>query len=131
MDWGYAPEYAEAMWLMLQQNKPDDYVVATGEVHSVREFVEAAFQKVGIDIVWSGKGIDEIGIDKSSSKTLVRIKPEFFRPAEVDFLQGDYSKAKNKLGWSPKTDLKELIGIMIENNLVLEEKENKLYQHKV
>jgi GDPmannose 4,6-dehydratase len=124
-DWGYAPEYVEAMWLMLQQDKPDDYVIATGETHSVREFAEAAFNKVGIDVEWSGKGVDEIGRDKASGKTLIRIDPQFFRPAEVDMLIGDYSKAKKKLGWSPKTTFKELVGIMVEHDLKLAEKEKR------
>jgi GDPmannose 4,6-dehydratase len=124
-DWGYAPEYVEAMWLMLQQDKPDDYVIATGETHGVREFVEAAFNKVGIDVEWLGKGVDEIGRDKASGKTLIRIDPQFFRPAEVDMLIGDYSKAKKKLGWSPKTTFKELVGIMVEHDLKLAEKEKR------
>ncbi len=124
-DWGYAPEYVEAMWLMLQHSEPDDYVIATGETHSVREFVEAAFNKVGIDVEWSGKGVDEIGRDKASGKTLIRIDPQFFRPAEVDMLIGDYSKAKKKLGWSPKITFKELVGIMVEHDLKLAEKEKR------
>ena len=124
-DWGYAPEYVEAMWLMLQQDKPDDYVISTGETHSVREFVELAFKNVGTDIVWSGKGVDEKGKDKASGKILVEVAPEFFRPAEVDFLMGDYSKAKEKLGWSPKTTFNELVRIMVENDLKLVQKENQ------
>ncbi|MDI6890034.1 MAG: GDP-mannose 4,6-dehydratase [Thermodesulfovibrionales bacterium] len=124
-DWGYAPEYVEAMWLMIQQDKPDDYVIATGETHSVREFVELAFKNAGIDIVWSGKGVDEKGKDKASGRILIQVAPEFFRPAEVDFLMGDYSKAKEKLGWSPKTTFKELVRIMVEHDLVLIQKENQ------
>lgn len=124
-DWGYAQEYVEAMWLMLNQPEPDDYVIATGETHSVREFVETAFKKVEIDIEWSGKGVDEKGIDKTSGKTLVMIDPQFFRPTEVDFLVGDYSKAKKKLGWSPKTTFNELVKIMVEHDLKFVEKENQ------
>ncbi|MGB9715314.1 MAG: GDP-mannose 4,6-dehydratase [Thermodesulfovibrionales bacterium] len=126
-DWGYAPEYVEAMWLMLQQPEPDDYVIATGENHSVREFVETAFNKVGIEIEWSGKGVDERGIDKKSGRNLVIVDPKFFRPAEVDVLKGDYSKAKERLGWSPKTSFKELVEIMVEHDLMIVEKEIRQY----
>ncbi|MBI4824542.1 MAG: GDP-mannose 4,6-dehydratase [Nitrospirae bacterium] len=118
-DWGYAPEYVTAMWLMLKQSKPDDYVIATGEPHSVREFVETAFKVAGFDIGWSGKGIKEKGIDKKTGHTLVKIDPQFFRPAEVDVLKGDYSKAKKKLGWSPKTTFRELVSIMVRHDLNL------------
>jgi GDPmannose 4,6-dehydratase len=124
-DWGYAPEYVEAMWLILQQSEPDDYVIATGETHSVREFVEVALNKVDISIDWSGKGLEEKGIEKESGKTLVRVDPRFFRPAEVDFLMGDSSKAREKLGWTPKTTFKELVGIMVEHDLMLAEKERR------
>jgi GDPmannose 4,6-dehydratase len=123
-DWGYAPEYVEAMWLMLQQSEPDDYVIATGETHSVKEFIENAFKTVGIDMEWSGKGVDEKGKNKSG-KTLVTVDPKFFRPAEVDFLMGNYSKAKEKLGWFPKTTFNELVRIMVEHDLVLVQKENQ------
>jgi GDPmannose 4,6-dehydratase len=116
-DWGYAPEYVEAMWLMLQQDKPDDYVIASGETHSVREFAEHAFRYAGFDIEWNGKDIEEKGIDKKTGKTLIEISPEFFRPAEVDILLGDYSKAKEKFGWQPKTRFEELIGIMVEADI--------------
>ncbi len=122
-DWGYAPEYVEAMWLMLQQDDPDDYVVATGETHSVREFVELSFKNVGVDIEWSGKGVDEIGRHKVSGKTLVRVDPQFFRPAEVDFLMGDYSKAKEKLSWHPRTKFQDLVSIMVEADVRKIEKE--------
>jgi GDPmannose 4,6-dehydratase len=117
-DWGYSPEYVEAMWRMLQHDKPDDYVVATGEMHSVREFVEAAFDKVGIALRWSGKGVDEKGSDAKTGKILVAVDPQFFRPAEVELLSGDYSKAKTVLGWSPKTTFKELVGIMVAHDMV-------------
>jgi len=116
-DWGYAPEYVEAMWLMLQQDKPDDYVIATNETHSVREFVEVAFKVVNIDIEWQGEGINEKGIDKKTGKVLVEVSPEFFRPAEVNLLIGDYSKARQKLGWEPKTKFPELVQIMVEADL--------------
>jgi GDPmannose 4,6-dehydratase len=122
-DWGFAPEYVEAMWLMLQQPEPQDYVIATGETHSVKEFVELAFKGAGFDVEWSGKGVNEIAIDKKSGKTMVRIDPKFYRPAEVDFLIGDYSRARKLLGWSPKTTFEELVGIMIEHDLELVAKE--------
>lgn len=122
-DWGYAPEYVQAMWLMLQQDKPDDYVISTGETHSVREFVEAAFARIGVKLEWSGKGLDEKGIDTKSGKTLVRIDPQFFRPAEVDLLIGDSRKAREKLGWSPKITFSELVGIMVDHDIRMAEKE--------
>ena len=124
-DWGYAPEYVEAMWLMLQQEKPDDYVIATGETHSVREFVETAFERIGINIEWSGKEMEERGTDVKTGKTIVAVAPQFFRPAEVASLTGDYSKAKEKLGWSPKTSFKELVAIMADHDLMLAEKESR------
>ena len=116
-DWGYAPEYVEAMWLMMQQPEADDYIIATGETHSIREFVETAFQEVGTDIIWQGSGGNEIGMDNNSGKKLVRINPQFFRPAEVDIVKGDFSKAKEKLGWAPKTTFKELVRIMVMHDL--------------
>jgi len=122
-DWGYAPEYVEAMWLMLQHTDPDDYVVATGETHSIREFVEHAFRYAGFDIVWKGKGMEEKGLDKKTGKTLIEISPEFFRPAEVDILQGDYSKARENLGWQPRTKFQNLAGIMVEADIKRIEKE--------
>ena len=117
-DWGYAAEYVEAMWMMLQHDQPDDYVIATGETHSVREFVEAAFEEAGINIKWSGKNVEERGIDTKTGRVLVTIEPGFIRPAEVDLLQGDYSKAKKELGWSPKTTFKELVRIMGEHDMM-------------
>jgi GDPmannose 4,6-dehydratase len=113
-DWGFAKDYVEGMWMMLQQDVPDDYVLATGETHTVREMVEVAAIELGYDIEWKGKGIDEKGIDKKSGKILIEIDPKYFRPAEVDFLLGDYSKARNKFGWEPKVKFKELIKIMVE-----------------
>jgi GDPmannose 4,6-dehydratase len=116
-DWGYAPEYVEAMWLMLQHADPDDYVIATGETHSVREFVEAAFRGAGMSIEWTGKDLDEKGIDVSTGKTVLKIDEEFFRPAEVDVLIGDSSKAKEKLGWKPRTTFQDLVRIMAEHDI--------------
>lgn len=117
-DWGYAKDYVECMWLILQQEKPDDFVVATGEAHSVREFAELAFLEAGIEIVWAGKGIEEKGIDKKTGKVLIEKDPEYFRPTEVDFLLGDPTKAKNQLGWNPnKTSFKDLVKIMVEYDM--------------
>ena len=116
-DWGYAPEYVEAMHLMLQQPEPDDYVVATGETHSVREFAELAFKKAGIVIEWSGQGVNEVGKDQSTGAIRVQIDRQFFRPAEVDYLVGDYSKARKNLGWSPRVSFAELVGLMVEHDL--------------
>lgn len=113
-DWGYAKEYVEAMWLMLQQPEPDDYVIATGETHSVRELIEEAAKLTGFEIKWQGKGKDEKGIDKKSGKVLVEIDPNYFRPTEVDLLLGDASKAHKKLGWKAKTSFKELIKLMVD-----------------
>ena len=116
-DWGYAPEYVEAMWLMLQQDEPDDYVIATGETHTVREFVEKAAQIAGFEIEWEGEGIDTKGIDRKTGKVIVEVSPEFYRPAEVDILVGNPTKAKEKLGWEPKTKFEELVEIMMEADL--------------
>ena len=116
-DWGYAPEYVEAMWLMLQQEKPDDYVIASGETHSVREFVELACKTAGFNIGWEGQGVEERGIDQKTGRVLVEVSPEYFRPTEVDILLGDYSKAKEKLGWQPKTPFEALVRIMIEADM--------------
>lgn len=124
-DWGYAPEYVEAMWLMLQQDEPDDYVIATGETHSVREFVENAFDRVGINIEWSGKDTEEKGTDVKTGKPVVAVASEFFRPAEVASLTGDHSKAREKLGWAPKTSFKELVGIMVDHDLKLAKEEGR------
>jgi len=116
-DWGYAPEYTQMMWLMLQQHEPDDYVVATGETHSVREFIEKACTCMGAKLVWHGSGIDEVGVDSISGKTIVRIDERYFRPAEVDILIGDPGKAKQKLGWEPMVKFEELVKIMMEADL--------------
>ncbi len=116
-DWGYAPEYVEAMWLMLQHPEPDDYVVATGETHSVREFVEKAFAVAGMEVVWEGEGVRERGIDRATGRVVVEVSEEFFRPAEVDLLMGDPSKAKQVLGWYPRTTFEELVRLMTEADL--------------
>lgn len=113
-DWGYAPEYMDAAWRMLQQKKPQDYVIATGETHSIRELVELAFKCVGITIVWKGKGKDEHGVDAETGKTHVVLDPIYFRPNEVDYLCGDASKAKRELKWKPKTGFKKLIELMVD-----------------
>lgn len=123
-DWGYAPDYVRMMHMMLQQDKPDDYVVATGEMHTVREFIERAFAKVERPIEWQGKGIDEIGIDTTTGKTVVHIDPRYFRPAEVDQLLGDPTKAKEKLGWEPEVKFEQLVDIMMDGDLRLLDKPN-------
>ena len=115
-DWGYAPEYVEGMWQILQQNHPDDFILATNESHTVREFVEETFNFFGERIVWTGKGIDEIGYLKSTNRQVIRIDPMYFRPTEVDILRGDYSKAKEKLGWEPKTAFNELVRLMVKSD---------------
>ena len=108
-DWGHAKDFVEAMWLMLQQEEPDDYVIATGKQYSVREFVEEAAPYFGMKIIWEGEGLDEVGIDKSTGKTVVRVNPKYFRPAEVETLLGDATKAKEKLGWEPKISFEQLV----------------------
>ena len=118
-DWGYAPDYVRMMWMMLQQDKPDDYVVATGEMHTVREFIEKSFECVGRKIEWQGKGVDEVGIDSTTGKVVMRIDKRYFRPTEVEQLLGDPSKAKRQLGWEPQVKFEELVKIMTEADLVL------------
>lgn len=125
-DWGYAGDYVELMWLMLQQEKADDYIMATGITTSVRDFISMAFLETGIKISWEGTGINEKGIDTLTGKVLVEIDPRYFRPAEVDILIGDPSKALSHLGWKPKVQLPELIKIMVANDLKLAKKENHL-----
>lgn len=116
-DWGHAKDYMNAAWLMLQQEKPDDYVVATGETHTVREFVELAYDHIGIKIAWRGQGLGEEGYDINSKKILVKIKEIYFRPSEVDLLIGDYSKAKKVLGWKPNYNFESLIKHMVEEDI--------------
>jgi GDPmannose 4,6-dehydratase len=116
-DWGYAKDYVEAMWLILQQEQPEDFVIATGKTHSVREFVELAYRELGIEIEWQGEGIDECGIDQKTGKVIIRIDPAYYRPTEVDLLLGKATKAEEKLHWKPKTSLQELVKIMIQADL--------------
>ncbi len=116
-DWGFAGDYVRAMWMMLQQEEPEDFVIASGESHSVREFVELAFKEVGIELEWKGEGVDEKGIDKASGKVLVEINPRYYRPLDVRFLWGDYTKAKNKLGWEPQVSFHELVKMMVKADL--------------
>ena len=116
-DWGYAKDYVECMWLMLQQDSPDDYVIASGETYTVRQFVEWAFEVVGIRLQWIGSGVDEKGVDLATGTILVAINPKYFRPAEVDILWGDPSKAREKLGWEPKTSIRQLVDIMVNYDL--------------
>jgi GDPmannose 4,6-dehydratase len=126
-DWGYAPEYVESMWMMLQQEKPDDYVIATGETHTVREFIEEACKILDIDLEWKGQGIDEKGIDRKTGKVIIEIDPRYFRPTEVDILLGDASKAEKILGWKPKTKFKDLVKIMIEEDMDILKNNKPIY----
>ena len=117
-DWGYAKDYVECMWLILQQPKPDDFVIATGEYHTVREFTTLSFKECGIEIEWQGSGVDEKGIDKKTGNVLVEVDPKFFRPCEVEQLLGDPTKAKTVLGWNPcKTSLSQLVKIMVKHDM--------------
>lgn len=116
-DWGFAKDYVEAMWLMLQQDKPEDFVIATGKTQKVRDFVELAFHEVGIEIDWQGSGAEEKGLDKTTGKVLIEVDPRYFRPTEVELLLGDATKAKEKLGWEPKTTLAELVTMMMQEDL--------------
>ncbi len=122
-DWGYAKDYVECMWLMLQQERPEDYVIATGEYHTVRDFCTLAFKQTGIDLRWQGEGINEQGIDVKTGKVLVEVDPKYFRPAEVEQLLGDPTKARTQLGWNPrKTSFEELISIMVKHDMRFVEK---------
>ena len=116
-DWGYAKDYVKAMHLMLQQDKPEDFVIATGKTHTIRSFVERAFAKLEMPIEWKGSGVDEVGIDAKSGKEIIKIDPRYFRPTEVELLIGDATKAKERLHWTPDVDLPELVDIMIEHDL--------------
>ena len=122
-DWGHARDFVEAMWLILQQDEPEDYVIATGKQHSVREFVEAAFREVGISITWKGKGSDEKGYDGDTGRALVEVDRRYFRPAEVDTLHGNPSKARKKLGWNPRVTFRELVSEMVREDLKEAEKD--------
>lgn len=126
-DWGYAKDYVECMWLMLQHHTPEDFVIATGVMHSVREFVTLAFQEAGIQLEWIGFGVDEKGIDKSTGGVLVEVDPKYFRPTEVELLLGDPTKAKNTLGWNPtQTSFEELVKIMVKSDMKLVEREHRI-----
>lgn len=125
-DWGYARDYVECMWLIMQQEHPDDYVIATGEYHTVREFTTLAFERVGIKLRWEGEGLNEKGIDENSGKILVEVDPKYFRPAEVEQLLGDPTKAKEQLGWNPrKTSFQQLINIMVDADMELIKSQSK------
>lgn len=126
-DWGYAKDYVECMWLMLQHNEPQDYVIATGEAHSVREFTSLAFREVDIELQWQGTGIDEKGIDLRTSKVLVEVDSTYFRPTEVELLLGNPEKAKKELGWNPKkTSFEELVKIMMQHDVKFVDKESRI-----
>jgi GDPmannose 4,6-dehydratase len=123
-DWGHARDYVEMQWLMLQQEKPDDYVIATGRQYSVRQFAEFAFQNVGIEIQWKGKGIEEKGYDKKTGQCVVEVDPHYFRPTEVDTLLGDPSKAHKILGWQPKISFESMVAEMVNEDLILAERDS-------
>jgi GDPmannose 4,6-dehydratase len=125
-DWGFARDYVEAMWLMLQQEAPEDYVIATGETHTVREFCERSFGRAGIEVAWEGEGLHERGVDKASGNVIVEIDPRYLRPTEVDLLLGDASKARARLGWSPRTPFPELVNLMTDHDLSLAADESML-----
>jgi GDPmannose 4,6-dehydratase len=122
-DWGFAKDYVEAMWLILQQDRAEDFVIATGKTTKVRDFVSEAFKEIGIEIEWQGSGVEEKGIDKATGKILVEVDPRYFRPTEVELLLGDPSKARAKLGWEPKTTLSELVSMMVQEDLKAAERD--------
>jgi GDPmannose 4,6-dehydratase len=124
-DWGFAPDYTDAMWRILQQDQPDDYVCATNETHTVREFIDRTFRHLGMELAFEGEGVNEIGREKSTGRVLLRISPEYFRPTEVDLLIGDYKKSKDKFGWEPTVRFEELVRIMADADLALAEREKK------
>ena len=127
-DWGFAKDYVEAMWLMLQHDEPDDFVIATGETHSVRELCDLSFARAGIELEWRGSDAGEHAVDKANGRTLIEIDPRYFRPTEVDLLLGDASKAKEKLGWAPRTGFRELVDLMTDSDLRLADDEAHLEQ---
>jgi GDPmannose 4,6-dehydratase len=118
-DWGYAKDYVEAMWLMLQQDQPEDYVIATGTTRTVRELCTLAFRRAGLDVEWRGEGLHEQGVERGTDRVVVEIDPRYFRPTEVDLLLGDATKAKQKLGWTPRTSFEELVDLMVDHDLAL------------
>ena len=132
-DWGHAQDYVEGMWLMLQQDKPEDFVLATGETNSVRDFVNLAFQELDMKLDWQGEGVDEKGLDPETGKVVVEIDPKYFRPTEVDLLIGDASKAEKELGWKPKRTLQQLVSEMVQSDFKLFERDKYLMEggHKV
>ncbi|MDD5050829.1 MAG: GDP-mannose 4,6-dehydratase [Candidatus Pacebacteria bacterium] len=125
-DWGYSKDYVEAIWLILQQKKPDDFVISTGETHTVKEFAEEVARNLGMELIWKGNGLDTKGIDKKTGKVIIEIDPIYYRPNEVDLLLGDSSKARSILGWKPKTNFKKLARIMTEHDLAIAEKEKEI-----
>jgi len=122
-DWGYAGDYVEGMWRMLQQDEPGDYVLATGETHTIRDFCDVAFKEIGIDLEWEGSEVNEVGKDKANGKVVVKVNPEFFRPSEVDILLGNPAKAEKVLGWKRKVDFPGLVSMMVQHDLKLESSE--------
>jgi GDPmannose 4,6-dehydratase len=124
-DWGFAGDYVEAMWLMLQQDLPEDYVIATGETYMVRTFAEKVFARLGMPLEWQGRGVDEKAIDTTSGRTVIRIDPKYFRPAEVDLLLGDPAKAKKQMGWELKTSFEQLVNMMTDADFTLAEREKR------
>ncbi|OGT96250.1 MAG: GDP-mannose 4,6-dehydratase [Geobacteraceae bacterium GWB2_52_12] len=124
-DWGFAGDYVEAMWLMLQQDQPEDYVIATGETYMVRTFAEKVFSRLGMQLEWQGSGVDEKGIDTASGRTVIQIDPKYFRPAEVDLLLGDPTKARKQMGWEIKTSFEQLVNMMTDSDFALAEREKR------
>ena len=128
-DWGHARDYVDAMWRILQQDKPEDFVIATGEQHSIREFIELAAKEVDIDVRWQGEGVDEKGYDVTTGKCIIEVDPRYFRPAEVQSLLGDASKAKQKLGWTPKTSFRMLVTEMMREDLASAHRDQLVKKH--